>query len=82
MLEEHGAVEALRELQREGKVRFLGMSGVLPHLTDHIEMGVFDAFQIPYSALQRDHEPCIRAAALFSKTRAPASAAARARPRT
>jgi aryl-alcohol dehydrogenase-like predicted oxidoreductase len=63
VLEEHGAIEALCELQREGKVRFLGMSGVLPHLTDHIEMGVFDAFQIPYSALQRDHEPCIRAAA-------------------
>jgi aryl-alcohol dehydrogenase-like predicted oxidoreductase len=39
------------------------MSGTLPHLPDHIEMGVFDAFQIPYSALERDHEELIHRAA-------------------
>ena len=55
-LEQHGAVEALADLQREGKVRFLGMSGTLPNLPDHIDMGVFDAFQIPYSAVEREHE--------------------------
>lgn len=63
VLEEHGAVEALCELQDEGKVRFLGMSGVLPDLADHIAMDVFDVFQIPYSALQREHEEIIAAAA-------------------
>ena len=62
-LEENGAVEALTELRDEGKTRFIGMSGTLPNLTDHIEMGVFDAFQIPYSALEREHEDAIRAAA-------------------
>ena len=55
-LEENGAVDALVELRDEGKTRFIGMSGTLPNLVDHIEMGVFDAFQIPYSALERDHE--------------------------
>ena len=52
-------VEALQELQAEGKVRFIGMSGILPHLPEHIAMKVFDVFQIPYSALQREHEDLI-----------------------
>jgi aryl-alcohol dehydrogenase-like predicted oxidoreductase len=39
------------------------MSGTLPNLTDQIEMGVFDVFQIPYSAVQREHESAISAAA-------------------
>lgn len=62
-LEANDFVAALAELQREGKIRFIGMSGVLPNLTDHIAMGVFDAFQIPYSALERQHETRIHDAA-------------------
>jgi aryl-alcohol dehydrogenase-like predicted oxidoreductase len=62
-LEENGTVETLRELQREGKLRFIGMSGILPNLADHLAMGVFDVFQIPYSAVQRDHEKLITEAA-------------------
>ena len=62
-LEANDSVAELVELQREGKVRFIGMSGVLPNLTDHIAMGVFDAFQIPYSALEREHEASIHDAA-------------------
>src|SRR5580658_3658601 len=62
-LEANDSVAALAELQREGKIRFIGMSGVLPNLTDHIAMGVFDAFQIPYSALERQHEAPIHDAA-------------------
>ncbi len=61
--EEHGALQALLDLQREGKVRFIGVSGTLPNLDDQIGMGVFDAFQIPYSALQREHEDVIARAA-------------------
>jgi aryl-alcohol dehydrogenase-like predicted oxidoreductase len=59
---ENGTVQALEDLQAEGKVRFIGMSGILPNLPDHIAMGVFDVFQIPYSAVQRDHEDLITAA--------------------
>jgi aryl-alcohol dehydrogenase-like predicted oxidoreductase len=58
-MEAGGTVEEMVKLRDEGKVRFLGMSGILPNITDHIEMGVFDVFQIPYSALQRDHEQAI-----------------------
>jgi len=35
----------------------------LPHLVDHIAMGAFDVFQIPYSALEREHEAAIASAA-------------------
>ena len=61
--EEHGALATLLDLQREGKVRFIGVSGTLPNLDEQIDMGVFDAFQIPYSALQREHEAVIARAA-------------------
>ncbi|HWC29330.1 MAG TPA: aldo/keto reductase, partial [Dehalococcoidia bacterium] len=57
--EEHGALQEAIKLRDEGKVRFIGVSGTLPNLNQQIEMGVFDAFQIPYSALQRDHEDVI-----------------------
>jgi aryl-alcohol dehydrogenase-like predicted oxidoreductase len=54
-----GALAEALALRDEGKVRFVGVSGVLPNLNEQIDMGVFDAFQIPYSALQRDHENVI-----------------------
>jgi aryl-alcohol dehydrogenase-like predicted oxidoreductase len=63
VLAENHTVEMLKELRAEGKVRFIGMSGILPDLPDHIAMNVFDAFQIPYSAVQRDHENLITEAA-------------------
>src|SRR5712691_8401859 len=62
-LEEHDALDAVQALKRAGKVRFVGMSGTLPHVADHIAMGVFDVFQIPYSAVEREHEAIITAAA-------------------
>jgi aryl-alcohol dehydrogenase-like predicted oxidoreductase len=52
-----------KETLAAGKIRFIGMSGILPQLPDHIALGVFDVFQIPYSAVQRDHEDLITAAA-------------------
>ena len=62
-LGENHTVDTLKDLQAEGKVRFTGMSGILPNLRDHVAMGVFDVFQIPYSAVQRDHEDLVTAAA-------------------
>ena len=62
-LEEQGALETVLELKRAGTIRFVGMSGTLPNLPDHIAMGVFDVFQIPYSAVEREHEALITAAA-------------------
>ena len=63
ILEQEGAVQTLEELKREGKVRFIGCSSILPNIIDHIEMGVFDVLQVPYSALQPEHETAIAAAA-------------------
>ena len=63
VLEENGALDAVMELKAAGKVRFIDMSGTLPHLKDHIAMGVFDVFQIPYSAMEREHEAIIASAA-------------------
>ena len=54
-----GALTEALALRDEGKVRFVGVSAVLPTLEEQIDMGVFDAFQIPYSALQREHEDVI-----------------------
>ena len=62
-LEADGGLQELLKLREEGKVRFLGVSGTLPNLDEQIAMGVFDAFQIPYSALQREHEGVIARAA-------------------
>jgi aryl-alcohol dehydrogenase-like predicted oxidoreductase len=52
-------VDALREIKAAGKARFIGISSTLPHLPTFIEWGVFDSFQIPYSALERRHEDLI-----------------------
>ena len=63
VLEQEGAIETLLELKEQGKVRFLGCSSILPNISDHIEMGVFDVLQVPYSVLQPEHEEAIEAAA-------------------
>ena len=62
-LEAHGALDAVLSLKRAGKVRFIGMSATLPQLAEHIAMGLFDVFQIPYSAVEREHETIIASAA-------------------
>jgi aryl-alcohol dehydrogenase-like predicted oxidoreductase len=53
-------LEALRD---QGKVRFIGMSATLPELPELIATGDFDVFQIPYSAVQREHADLITTAA-------------------
>ena len=58
-MEGGGLVDALEEMKRSGKVRFIGVSSTLPHLPTYLDWGVFDVMQIPYSALQREHEDWI-----------------------
>jgi aryl-alcohol dehydrogenase-like predicted oxidoreductase len=62
-LERTGAIDTLIELKRSGKVRFIGSSSMLPNLDDHIALNVFDVFQVPYSALQPEHDVAITGAA-------------------
>jgi aryl-alcohol dehydrogenase-like predicted oxidoreductase len=61
--EKGGLVEVLQELKKAGVVKFIGNSSTLPHLPTYIDWGVFDVFQIPYSALERRHENWITKAA-------------------
>lgn len=61
--ERNGLVDILEELRRAGVVKFIGCSSTVPHLQTFIDWGCFDVFQIPYSALQRQHEDLITRAA-------------------
>lgn len=62
-LEDNDSVAELLQLKEEGKLRFIGMSGTIPQLADHIAMGVFDVFMIPWSLVEREHEDLIHQAA-------------------
>ena len=52
-------VDILTELKDAGATRFIGCSSTAPHLGTYIDWGVFDTFQIPYSAFERRHEDLI-----------------------
>ena len=52
-------VAVLQEMKQQGKVRWIGCSSTHPHIEAYIQSGVFDVFQIPYSALERHHEDAI-----------------------
>jgi aryl-alcohol dehydrogenase-like predicted oxidoreductase len=56
---QENVVETLNLMKQQGKVRFTSISTTLPHLSTYLEWGVFDTFQIPYSALEREHEDWI-----------------------
>jgi aryl-alcohol dehydrogenase-like predicted oxidoreductase len=60
---EEGQLEdVLKEIQATGKVRWIGISTTLPHIKTYIASGNYDTFQIPYSALEREHENLISSA--------------------
>lgn len=62
-VERGGLVEALEEIRGAGKARFIGVSTTNPHLGAFAASGAFDVFQIPYSALEREHETMMQEAA-------------------
>jgi aryl-alcohol dehydrogenase-like predicted oxidoreductase len=57
--EQGDLVAVLQEMKQQGKVRWIGCSATHPHIESYIQSGVFDVFQIPYSALERHHEDAI-----------------------
>jgi aryl-alcohol dehydrogenase-like predicted oxidoreductase len=63
VVEANKLVDVLKELQAAGVVKYIGCSSTSPHLATYIDWGVFDVFQIPYSALERHHENLITKAA-------------------
>lgn len=62
-VEQGDLVSVLQEMKQQGKVRWIGCSSTLPHITTYIGWNVFDVYQIPYSALERAHEEVITKAA-------------------
>ncbi|MBN1866927.1 aldo/keto reductase [Candidatus Sumerlaeota bacterium] len=56
-------IETLGEIRSQGLARFIGVSTTLPWMIEHVERDVFDAFQVPYSCLQPEHDEAIRRAA-------------------
>ncbi len=60
-LEEGGVIDGLLKLQRQGKVRHLGISSRLPLLAEFVDVDYFSVIQVPYSALQRQNEDVIAA---------------------
>ena len=56
-------VSVLQSIQAQGLTRFIGISTMLPELTEFVEWGVFDTFQIPYSCLDPVHYDALTLAA-------------------
>lgn len=57
--ERGGLIETLEDMRQMGKVKWIGVSTTLPHLPTFLDWGIFDTFQIPYSAVEREHEDWI-----------------------
>ncbi len=61
--ERYDCITTLKDIQAQGKTRFVGVSAGGSRLETFIEWNVFDAFQIVYSALEPEHEAAISKAA-------------------
>ena len=62
VLRRDAAVETLNRLRDEGKIIAFGVSSTLPALDDHLGIDEFSAFQVPFSALERELESRIELA--------------------
>lgn len=62
--ESGGLAGAMSDMKAQGLVKWIGVSSTVPHLPRFLEWGVFDVMQIPYSALEREHEDWITRAAV------------------
>lgn len=52
-------LDVMEKARKNGKTRWIGISSTLPHIATYIDWGVFDTFQIPYSALDPAHHDVI-----------------------
>lgn len=62
-VEQGDLLQVMEDVKKQGKVRHVSISSTLPQIMTYVERGCFDTYQIPYSALQRDEEASITAAA-------------------
>ncbi|MCE5278946.1 MAG: aldo/keto reductase [Planctomycetaceae bacterium] len=56
-------VSVLEDIRSQGLTRHIGISTTLPHMLQFLEMGAFETYQIPYSALAPMHHDAISMAA-------------------
>ena len=56
-------VRTLNDIKDQGLVKWIGASTTMPDLPSLLQWGSFDVMQIPYSALDREHEDWITKAA-------------------
>jgi aryl-alcohol dehydrogenase-like predicted oxidoreductase len=59
----HDVVATLEEMRRSGWARWIGISTTEPQVGTFLDWGVFDVFELPYSALEREHEVWVSRAA-------------------
>ncbi|MDA1085798.1 MAG: aldo/keto reductase [Verrucomicrobia bacterium] len=59
-VQEGDLLSVMEAVKASGKARHISISSTLPHIPTYLEWGVFDSYQIPYSALERRHEDAIR----------------------
>ena len=57
--EREEVIATLEDMRDQGKFRWLGISTNLPHVAHFYNWDVFDAFMLPYSLFQREHEEWI-----------------------
>ncbi len=55
-LESQGGLDALIELRDKGVIRQIGLSTRKPYLKEFVDLDILNVFQLPYSAIQRQHE--------------------------
>ena len=55
-----GLLEVMHEVKASGKARHVSISSTLPDIRTYLLRRAFATYQIPYSALQREHELVIR----------------------
>ncbi len=61
--EEGELLETLKEIKQSGKARWIGISSYMPNIQPFVASGEYDTFQIPYSAIEREHEDIMAEAA-------------------
>jgi aryl-alcohol dehydrogenase-like predicted oxidoreductase len=49
-------LDVMASVKEQGKVRHVSISSTQPHIATYLEWGSFSSYQIPYSALERQHE--------------------------
>jgi aryl-alcohol dehydrogenase-like predicted oxidoreductase len=58
-VEQGDLITVMEKVKESGKIGHVSVSSNLPDIKTFIKWDVFDSFQIPYSALQREHENII-----------------------